>query len=185
MREAKATSIIGETLPVLILMALAGTIAGLFLSAARSSLDAFPGLLVLVPAMQNLRGSISGSFASRLSTALHRGTVLPTFRGNPELPSYVVASLVISALMSLIAGLGAFLFSMMFGIRALGIMGMVTVSMSVGVLAGTIHLILNLGVSITSYRNGLDPDNISIPSLAIFGDIVTLFCFLMMIRVVT
>ena len=77
MDEIKATSIIKQTLPMLVLMGLGGTLAGLLLNAARNSLDLFPGLLVLVPAMQNLRGSISGSLASRLSTALHQGTVKP------------------------------------------------------------------------------------------------------------
>ncbi len=184
MNEIKATSITRETLPMLVMMALGGTLAGLFLSAARSNLDLFPGLLVLVPAMQNLRGSISGSLASRLSTALHRGTVHPSIFGNPELPLYAVASLGISATMSLIVGLLAFLFCLISGIDSLGLPGMITVSLFVGVSAGTVHLCLNIVVSIVSYRRGLDPDNIAIPSLAIFGDIVTMVAFLLFVRAV-
>jgi mgtE-like transporter len=184
MDETKATSIIKQTLPMLILMGLGGTLAGLMLNAARASLDLFPGLLVLVPAMQNLRGSISGSLASRLSTALHQGTVKPSFRHNPELPMYALASISLSLTMSLIVGICAYLFSTIGGIPSLDLLGMIGVSVTVGVLSGIVHLIINLIVSITSFRMGLDPDNIAIPVLSILGDIVTILYFLMIVRAV-
>lgn len=185
MPDTKATSIIRETLPILIVMALGGTVAGLFLSAARHSLDIYPGLLVLVPAMQNLRGSISGSLASRLSTALHQGTVRASLFGNPELPSYAVASLGLSGTMSFIIGVLAFLFSLIWAIPSLGLATMIGISLAVGLMAGTVHLMVNITVSMTSYKRGLDPDNIAIPSLAIIGDVVTILCFMLVVRWVT
>jgi mgtE-like transporter len=185
MDEIKATSIIKQTLPMLVLMGLGGTLAGLLLNAARTSLDLFPGLLVLVPAMQNLRGSISGSLASRLSTALHQGTVRPAFRDNPELPMYALASISLSIAMSLIIGMVSYLFCLLWNIHSLGPLGMVGVSVTVGALSGFVHLLVNLAVSITSFRMGLDPDNIAIPVLTILGDIVTILYFLMIVRVVT
>ena len=185
MDEIKATSIIKQTLPMLVLMGLGGTLAGLLLNAARNSLDLFPGLLVLVPAMQNLRGSISGSLASRLSTALHQGTVKPAFRDNPELPIYAVASISLSISMSIIVGIFAWAFSLLGNIPSLGLPGMIGVSVTVGTLSGIVHLLINVIVSITSFRMGLDPDNIAIPVLSILGDIVTILYFLMVVRLVT
>ncbi len=185
MHEIKATSIIKQTLPMLVVMGLVGTLAGLLLSAAKSRLDLYPGLLLLVPAMQNLRGSISGSLASRLSTALHRGTVRPSFFDNPELPMYVLASLLLSVAMSLIVGLLAFFFSLLWHIPSLNLLRLLSISLTIGILAGIVHLFVNLIVSITSYKRGLDPDNIAIPALAILGDIVTILCFLLAVRWVT
>lgn len=184
MHEMDATSIIKQTLPMLVIMGLGGTIAGYFLSQASASLDLFPGLLVLVPAMQNLRGSISGSLASRLSTALHSGTVRPSFLDNPELPGYVVASLSLSATMSLIIGLAAHISCILLNISSVGIVRMLLVTLTVGILGGIVHLFANLIVSFTSFRRGLDPDNVAIPSLAILGDIVTILYFLMVVRLV-
>jgi len=185
MDEIKATSIIKQTLPILILMGIGGTLAGLFLNAARTSIDLFPGLLVLVPAMQNLRGSISGSLASRLSTALHQGTVKPSFRDNPELPIYAITSISLSISMSIIVGICAWAFSYLGNIPSPGLPGMIGVSVTVGTLSGFVHLLVNVSVSITSFRMGLDPDNIAIPVLSILGDIVTILYFLMVVRLVT
>jgi mgtE-like transporter len=134
--------------------------------------------------MQNLRGSISGSLASRLSTALHQGTMRPSFRNNPELPMYALASILLSLTMSLIIGLSAYVFCTLGSIPSLDPVGMVGISVTVGVLAGIVHLLVNLLVSITSFRMGLDPDNIAIPVLTILGDIVTILFFLMIVRVV-
>jgi len=182
MPDTKATSIIRETLPILIVLALGGTVAGLFLGAARRSLDIYPGLLVLVPAMKNLRGSISGSLASRLSTALHQGTVRASLLGNPELPSFAITSLVLSGTMSLIIGVTAFLFTLTLRIQSLGLASMIGISLAVGLMAGAVHLLVNVTVSMTSYKKGLDPDNIAIPSLAITGDIATTLCFMLVVR---
>jgi mgtE-like transporter len=184
MHETEATSIVKQTLPMLVIMGLGGTVAGYFLSQASASLDLFPGLLVLVPAMQNLRGSISGSLASRLSTALHSGTVRPSFLDNPELPGYVVASLSLSAAMSLIIGLAAYFFCVFLDISSVGIGRMLLVALTVGILGGIVHLFANLIVSFASFRRGVDPDNVAIPSLAILGDIVTILYFLMIVRLV-
>ena len=184
MHATEATSIVKQTLPMLVMMGLGGTLAGYFLSQARTSLDLFPGLLVLVPAMQNLRGSISGSLASRLSTALHSGTVRPSFVDNPELPSYIVASVSLSGAMSLVIGFGAYLFCILLKIPSVGLGQMVLVSLTVGILGGVVHLFVNLIVSFVSYRRGLDPDNIAIPALAMFGDVVTILYFLMVVRLV-
>lgn len=48
-------------------------------------LETFPGLLVLIPGAIGMRGNIFGSFASRLSTALHIGIIDPKFNHSEEL----------------------------------------------------------------------------------------------------
>src|ERR1700704_1984977 len=49
-------------------------LAGLTLGAITHTLQALPGLLVLVPAAIGMRGNIFGALGSRLGTAIHTGT---------------------------------------------------------------------------------------------------------------
>src|SRR2546429_7689909 len=48
-------------------------LAGLTLGAITHTLEALPGLLVLVPAAIGMRGNIFGALGSRLGTAIHTG----------------------------------------------------------------------------------------------------------------
>ena len=49
-------------------------LAGLTLGSITGTLEALPGLLVLVPAAIGMRGNVFGAMGSRLSTAIHTGT---------------------------------------------------------------------------------------------------------------
>ena len=49
-------------------------LAGLTLGSITHTLDALPGLLVLVPAAIGMRGNVFGALGSRLGTAIHAGT---------------------------------------------------------------------------------------------------------------
>jgi mgtE-like transporter len=60
-------------LAALLLAAFTGMFAGVILGGATETLEALPGLLLLVPAAIDMRGNIYGALASRLSTAIHTG----------------------------------------------------------------------------------------------------------------
>ena len=49
-------------------------LAGLILGSITGTLEALPGLLVLVPAAIGMRGNVFGALGSRLGTAIHTGT---------------------------------------------------------------------------------------------------------------
>src|SRR5437764_12214135 len=51
-------------------------LAGLTLGAITHTLQALPGLLVLVPAAIGMRGNIFGALSSRLGTPIHTGEIL-------------------------------------------------------------------------------------------------------------
>ena len=60
---------------VAVLLASVGNLlAGLTLGAITHTLEALPGLLVLVPAAIGMRGNIFGALGSRLGTSIHTGT---------------------------------------------------------------------------------------------------------------
>src|SRR3989344_9704472 len=90
----------------------AGLLAGLALFSYKQELFLLPGLLILLPGFLEMRGSISGSFASRISSGLFVGVIRPQthhltklFKGN------IAASFVLAILVSLLLGIIAFIFN--------------------------------------------------------------------------
>ncbi len=56
----------------------AGFVAGLTLASITDTLEALPGLLVLIPAAVGMRGTIFGAIGARLGTANAAGLFEPT-----------------------------------------------------------------------------------------------------------
>jgi mgtE-like transporter len=69
------SSVIKESLIALLICAIGDLCAGIILGKMTFFLEAFPGLLVIIPGAIGMRGNIFGSFASRLSTNLHIGII--------------------------------------------------------------------------------------------------------------
>ena len=72
-------------------------LAGLTLGSITGTLEALPGLLVLVPAAIGMRGNVFGALGSRLGTSIHTGT----FRMSRRLDTVVGQNLAASISMSL------------------------------------------------------------------------------------
>jgi len=68
-------------------------LAGLTLGAITGTLEALPGLLVLVPAAIGMRGNIFGALGSRLGTSIHTGTFSLSRRRDTVVGQNVVTSL--------------------------------------------------------------------------------------------
>ena len=77
--------VIKEGLIALLICAVGDLIAGIVLGKMTFFLEAFPGLLVVIPGAIGMRGNIFGSFASRLSTSLHIGLIAPHFEFSEDL----------------------------------------------------------------------------------------------------
>src|SRR5438874_13383350 len=65
---------VGQGLAALLVSSAGDLLAGLTLGAITHTLEALPGLLVLVPAAIGMRGNIFGALGSRFGTAIHTGT---------------------------------------------------------------------------------------------------------------
>ncbi|HQP71774.1 MAG TPA: magnesium transporter MgtE, partial [Methanoculleus sp.] len=57
----------------LLVSAAVSSVAGIYLGSVRENLLLIPGLMVLLPSIIHIRGSIAGVLASRLSSAMHLG----------------------------------------------------------------------------------------------------------------
>src|SRR5919106_851771 len=149
--------------------------AGLTLGAITGTLEALPGLLVLVPAAIGMRGNIFGALGSRFSTAIHTGTFRVSRRLDTLVGQNVAASLVLSLSISLVLAVLAKAVSVGFGVaNSISIVDFVVISVVGGILSSVVVLVVVVVVTATSVRFELDLDNVNTPLVTATGDMVTL-----------
>jgi mgtE-like transporter len=161
-------------LGALLLSAFAASIAGMYLGSVRGVLEILPGLMVLLPPSINMRGSISGVLASRLSSSMHLGEFEVSFAKNSVLSENLRASFISTVILAAILGIFADILSSLIGLESLNFVDFITISVVSGVLSGLVVMGITLFVAILSYRYGIDLDMIGAPTVTTSGDIVTL-----------
>jgi mgtE-like transporter len=150
-------------------------LAGLTLGSITHTLDAFPGLLVLVPAAIGMRGNIFGAMGSRLGTAIHAGTFRISRRPDTVVGQNVLASLALTLSISLALAVLAKSVAVAFGVRdTISIGDFVVISVVGGAVSSVAVLGVTLAVAAGSVRYGWDLDNVAAPLVTAAGDVFTL-----------
>lgn len=167
-------STIKEGLIALLICAVGDLIAGIILGKMTFFLETFPGLLVIIPGAIGMRGNIFSSFASRLSTNLHIGIISPKFELSEQLNYNIFASFVLTLILSLFLGIVANLMCLLLHYPAMSLIDFILISVIAGIISNLIMLPITMFVSFKSFQHGWDPDNITSPIIAAFGDLFTL-----------
>jgi mgtE-like transporter len=155
----------------------AGFVAGLVLGSMTGTLEELPGLLVLIPAAVGMRGAIFGAMGARLGTGVAAGLFEPTLRRGSLLSRNVVVGIVSALLTSFyLAGLASLVASAFSREGVIPFWDLVTISVTGGVLASSIALVVTIGIAVLSFRKGWDLDAVSTPMVTAIGDMVTLPC---------
>jgi mgtE-like transporter len=149
-------------------------VAGIVLGSAEEQLEAVPGLLVLIPAAIGMRGSIFGALGSRLATGIHTGEFRPDLRRRSYLGRQMEAVTILSFASATQAGLLAWLMSAILGLRTVGLLELVAVSLVGGLLASVVLLFVTIGMSVRAHRRGWNMDDVGAPIITASGDLVTL-----------
>ena len=150
-------------------------LAGLTLGSITGTLEALPGLLVLVPAAIGMRGNIFGALGSRLGTSIHSGTFRLSRRRDTIVGQNLAASMALSISISLALAFLAKAIAVGFGLEnTISVADFVVISVIGGVLSSIVVLGITLGVAGLSVRRGWDLDNVSAPIVTAVGDMVTL-----------
>lgn len=165
---------IREGLIALLICAVGDLIAGIILGKMTFFLETFPGLLVIIPGAIGMRGNIFGSFASRLSTNLHIGIISPKFELSDELNNNIFSSFVLTLILSLFLGIIANLMCLLLHYPAMSLIDFILISVIAGIISNLIMLPITMLISFKSFKHGWDPDNITSPIIAAFGDLFTL-----------
>jgi mgtE-like transporter len=133
------------------------------LNSAVETLLTNPSLLTLLPLFSGESGSLISILGARLSSGLHSGLVEPFKKPEGEAVHNFIISFILAIIVFPLIGLLAEGSSFALGVVGVGFDKIVEISTLSGVILVAIMVIIVYYVSITSYNNNLDPDNIVIP----------------------
>jgi mgtE-like transporter len=157
----------------LLLGAATAFVAGITLANITDTLRELPGLLILIPAILGMRGTIFGAIGARLGTATHAGLFEVTRARTGVLYQNVFVAVVSTLFSSLyLAGL-AKLSALAFNLESIPFFKFVTIAVVGGVLDSTLILLLTIGLSVLSFRRGYDLDAVSTPVVTAAADMMT------------
>jgi len=175
-----AKEMVKQSLPLLILCGLGGIVAGSTLGVMIDLIEKIPGLIVVIPAIIAMRGNISTAFGSRLGSAYHLGIIDADNMWNEELKQNIFGSLLLSFLISIIIGILAFITTVIFFSPSLNLrlfaLKLISIVLIAGAISALILTFLTILIIYLVFKRGYDPDNITGPALATFGDIITILC---------
>jgi mgtE-like transporter len=170
-----AKEMLKQSLPLLIVCGLGGILAGNTFGAMSTILRDIPGLIVVIPAVIAMRGNISSALGSRLGSAYHLGIIDAENLFNKELKQNIIGSLVLSLIMSIIIGFLAYSTSLVLNVHP-NPFQLIAIVVLAGVISGLILMSLSIIIIYFVFKKGYDPDNITGPALATFGDVITMLC---------
>ena len=166
--------VIKESFIALLICAIGDLFAGIVLGNMTFFLKTYPGLMVIIPGAIGMRGNIFGSFGSRLSTHLHIGTLSPKFEMSDILIENISSSLILTMLLSVLLAVIGYIVCLIFNFQCISLFDLVLILFVAGLISTIIMLPITMFISLKSYENGWDPDNITTPLIAAFGDFLTL-----------
>jgi len=164
---------------------LGGLLAGSILLVFSDLLSFAPWIIIIYPSIISMRGVIGGFFSGRLSTALHLGTIRPSFLNNTRNFKMLVYSTIILTLQSslMICAL-AYVINILLW-KAGMIESLIIFSAILTTMGLSLFLVspVTVGISILSFKHGLDPDIIVYPVMSTLGDILVTLCFVFSLKI--
>jgi mgtE-like transporter len=157
----------------LILGTLTALVAGITLASIIGTLQELPGLLILVPAVLGMRGTIFGAIGARLGTSIHTGLFEVTRERTGVLYQNTFVAIVSTLSSSLYLAALAKIFALAFGLPSISFFSFVTISVVGGVLDSIFILAATIGLSVFCHRRGYDLDAVATPMVTAAADMTT------------
>ncbi|MHA1770642.1 MAG: magnesium transporter [Candidatus Thorarchaeota archaeon] len=177
-----AAQFFGQSL-LSLLFDIGGLIAGGLLAVFLGVFTSVPWAILVFPGILSTRGAVGGLFSGRLSTALHIGSIKPSFLHNT--PNYynLLKSVALLTLTSAISmGAVASIFGLfIIGTTIYDAFIMITVVMATMGVSLIVISPVTIGVSVVSVRKGLDPDVITYPIVSTVADILVTVCYIIIL----
>jgi mgtE-like transporter len=164
---------IAQGFSALLISSLGSLVAGIALGSITGTLEALPGLMVMVPAAIGMRGNIFGALGSRLGTSIHTGLYTPTRERGGVLYQNVYAVIVLTLAISLLEGALAKTMTVAFGVESIGLIDFVVIAILGAVLSSLVVGAFTVFLSRGAYRRGWDLDSVAGPLITAAGDMVT------------
>jgi mgtE-like transporter len=162
--------IVGESLPFLLVAGAVSTLAGMTIQSRLGSLSRDPALLIVIPPLLSLSGSLAGILSARVATKLHLGVLDPSRVAIGPIAPDLVLVFLIAVPIYLVLGAAADVLAALVGLASPGWVQMLEVVMLAGVLATALTCVVAYGAALVTYRLGWDPDNNGVPLVSSTSD---------------
>ena len=158
---------------------LGGLFAGFMIASSLGIFEFAPWTFALYPVLISAKGITGGLLSGRLSTALHLGTVRPSFLKNTKtfytlIKALIFLTLVTSATISVFSFVFGQLFWGLTFIDFPGILLVILATMSMGLFLS----IITINIAFLSFKKGSDPDVVLYPILSTISDIFLTACYI-------
>ncbi len=163
--------LIQETLPALLMALVADSIAGYLMSRYVEIFRLIPGLLMVIPALIDMRGNVYGAFIARLSSKLHLGEIKDIHDEKVKVGIYSAKSLAYSAAM--VVGLLAGTFAFITTGNWIYVIFIPAIILVTNLFTTSILSPLTAYIGVKSYQRGWNPDNVGVPLISSAGDFVS------------
>ncbi len=175
--------IVRESIPFLVTAGLVSTLAGITIQSRLGSLSREPALLIVIPPLLSLSGSLAGILSARVATKLHLGLVDPhRVAWGPVAPDLTLV-FVLSLPIYLVLGIAADVLAAVVGLASPGVPEMIEVVLLAGFMATTVTCVVAYGAALVTYRLGWDPDNNGVPLVSSASDFLGAAAFMVALAI--
>ncbi len=171
-----ARTIVGNMLPLLVVLSVIVLWAGITLEEAEELLNDFGLLAIMVPTMVDMGGNLGAILSSRLSTRFHLGTTELDIRDR-RLWADIAAVLALAVTIFTALAVGAWVIGQVIG-GALPLSILLTISLVSGISVAIIAIVFSFAATYGSYRLGIDPDDTTIPIVTNVVDVFGMVIFI-------
>jgi mgtE-like transporter len=150
-------------------------VTGLTLASITHTLEALPGLFILIPAAIGMRGNIFGALGSRLGTQIHAGTFRVSNRFDSLFGQNVAAAILLSLSISAVLAVLAKAVSVaVFATPTISFVDYLVISVIGAIISSIVVLVITVAVAAFCANRSLDLDNVAAPIVTAAGDVATL-----------
>jgi mgtE-like transporter len=170
--------IVAESLPFLVIAGVISTLAGLTIQSRLDTLASEPALLIVVPPLLSLSGSLAGIFSARVATKLHLGVVEPSRLSLRPVAVDIAVVFLVAVPTFLVLGLAADVLAIVADLGTPGAAEMVALLLLAGILATALAAVVAYVAALATYRLGWDPDNNGVPMVSSTSDFLGAAAFM-------
>ncbi|RLE87688.1 MAG: hypothetical protein DRN04_17895 [Thermoprotei archaeon] len=167
--------IIYETVPIFALCGLLDIIAGLTLVVNIESMIKTAGILTIIPCFLEDGGAIGGILAAKISTKLHLGDIEPHIVPSKKVFKEFYKVYFVSVIVFPVIAVYGYIVSSLLNLSIPPLILLVPAVLISGFVLVLIISLLAYFISITSFKKGVDPDNVTIPILTSTIDVAGMF----------
>ena len=160
---------IREGITVVIMSSLFGSVNGLFLSGMSSSLQAYPGVVVLYPALTNALGNVGSIVGSTTTTNIALGVVRSLTEETREALGSIAKIEAVALLMHFLFGVVTYLLVKPSAPHA-SLSSLVEIALGTNLLTFLPIGLFALLLAYQAFKRGLNPDNVVIPVITSISD---------------